>query len=78
MYKTTLFTYFLWEILYLAAKLHTRVTGMQNFCRWTGANATIVRYNASAVKIYNSTSSPVRFESKNVLSYFGKNALAWL
>jgi hypothetical protein len=29
-----------------------------------GANPTIVSYNASAVKIYNATSSGVRFENK--------------
>jgi hypothetical protein len=29
-------------------------------------NPTIVSYNASAVKIYNATSSLVRFENKNI------------
>jgi hypothetical protein len=31
----------------------------------TGANPTIASYNASAVKIYNTASNLVRFESKN-------------
>jgi hypothetical protein len=31
-----------------------------------GANPTIARYNASAVKIYNATSSLVSLESKNI------------
>jgi hypothetical protein len=30
-----------------------------------GANPTIVRYSASAAKLYNATSSLVRFESKH-------------
>jgi hypothetical protein len=34
-----------------------------------------VSYNASAVKIYNATSSLVRFENKNIFFYL-KNALA--
>jgi hypothetical protein len=34
------------------------------------ANSTIVSYNASAVKIYNQTSSLVLFENKNVFFYF--------
>jgi hypothetical protein len=34
-----------------------------------GANPTIVSYNASAVKIYNTTSSLVRFENKNILFF---------
>jgi hypothetical protein len=32
----------------------------------SGANPTIVSYNTSAVKIYNATSSLVRFENKTV------------
>jgi hypothetical protein len=31
-----------------------------------GANPTIASYNASAVKIYNATSSLVRFANKNI------------
>jgi hypothetical protein len=31
-----------------------------------------VSYNASAVKIYNATSSLVRFENKNISLYFVK------
>jgi ribosomal protein S24E len=34
-------------------------------------------YNASTVKIYNTTSSLVRFEKKYILFYQGKNALAY-
>jgi hypothetical protein len=32
-----------------------------------GPNPTIVSYNASAVKIYNATSSHVRFENKSIV-----------
>jgi hypothetical protein len=35
-----------------------------------GANPTIVSYNASAVKFYNTTSSLVRFENKTIFFYF--------
>jgi hypothetical protein len=35
-----------------------------------------VSYNASAVKIYNATSSLVRFEDKNIFFYF-ENDLAY-
>jgi hypothetical protein len=31
-----------------------------------GANPTIVSYNASVVKVYNTTNSLDRFESKNI------------
>jgi hypothetical protein len=31
-----------------------------------GANATILSYSGSAVKMYNATSSLVRFENKNI------------
>jgi hypothetical protein len=41
-----------------------------------GANPTIVRYNASAEKIYSPTSSLVRFENK-IFSSALKNALAY-
>jgi hypothetical protein len=41
-----------------------------------GANPKIVSCNASAVKIYNSTSSLVRYENEK-LSSFLKNALAY-
>jgi hypothetical protein len=37
-----------------------------------GTNPTTVSYNASAVTIYNATSSLARFESKSVLLYFEK------
>jgi hypothetical protein len=37
-----------------------------NFAQ-SGANPTVVRYNASVVKIYNTTNSLVHFESKNVI-----------
>jgi hypothetical protein len=37
-----------------------------------GANPTIASYNASAVKIYDATSSLVRFENKNIFLYFEK------
>jgi hypothetical protein len=39
----------------------------------SGANPTIVSYNASVIKIYNSTNSLVRFEKKNIF----ENALAY-
>jgi hypothetical protein len=45
--------------------------------RQPGANLTIASYNASAVKIYNATSSLVRFESKNTFFGISKNALAY-
>jgi hypothetical protein len=35
-----------------------------------GANPTIVSHNASALKIYNATSSLVRFETKNIFFCF--------
>jgi uncharacterized protein YdhG (YjbR/CyaY superfamily) len=34
-----------------------------------GANSTIASYNASVVKIYNATSSLVRFENKSIFFY---------
>jgi hypothetical protein len=37
-----------------------------------GANPTIAIYNASAVKIYNATSSLVRFEDTNILFFIEK------
>jgi hypothetical protein len=40
-----------------------------------GANPTIVSYNASAVKIYNATSSIVRFENKIIIFFFAKKSL---
>jgi hypothetical protein len=36
-----------------------------------GANPIIASYNASAVKIYNATSSLVHFENENVFFYLG-------
>jgi hypothetical protein len=38
----------------------------------SGANPTIVFYNASVVKSYNATSSLVRFENKNTFLDFVK------
>jgi hypothetical protein len=38
------------------------------------ANPTIVSYNASAVKIYNATSSQVRFENKSLFYKLEKRA----
>jgi hypothetical protein len=43
---------------------------------WPGANPTIVIYNASAVEIYNSTGSLVRFENKYFL-FTDENALVY-
>jgi hypothetical protein len=43
----------------------------------TGANPTIVSYNASAVNIYNATSSLARSENKNIFFCIRKNALAY-
>jgi hypothetical protein len=43
----------------------------------SGANPTIVRYNASAVKKSNSASRIVHFENKKILSFALKNALAY-
>jgi hypothetical protein len=37
-------------------------------------NPTIVSYNASAAKIYNTTSSLVRFENKSIFFYFEKRS----
>jgi hypothetical protein len=42
-----------------------------------GVNPTIVSYNAGTVKIYNTKSSLVRFESKKTFSSTLKNALAY-
>jgi hypothetical protein len=41
-------------------------------CAISGANPTIMSNNASAVKIYNATSSLVRFENTNNFFFFGK------
>jgi hypothetical protein len=41
-----------------------------------GPNPTIVSYDAGAVKIYNATSSLVRFENKNIFFYL-RTALAF-
>jgi glutamate formiminotransferase len=41
-----------------------------------GAIPTTVSYNASVVKIYNSTSSLVRFENKTISFYF-EETLLW-
>jgi hypothetical protein len=41
-----------------------------------GANLTIVRYNASAVKIYNAAVSIAHFSNKIIFPYC-KNALAY-
>jgi hypothetical protein len=43
-----------------------------------GANPTIARYNAGAVKFYNAASSLVRFENKNIFYRICKNALSLL
>jgi hypothetical protein len=44
----------------------------------SGANPSIVSYNTIAVKIYNATSSLVRFGNELFSSmYFEKNALAY-
>jgi hypothetical protein len=40
----------------------------------SGANPTALSYNASALKIYNATRNLVRFENKNMLSYFEKRS----
>jgi hypothetical protein len=42
-----------------------------------GANPTIVSCSDSAVKFYNSTSSPMLFENKTFSFFFEKNALAY-
>jgi hypothetical protein len=42
-----------------------------------GANPTIARYNASAVKFYNAGSSLVRFEKKEIFSFTMDNAPAF-
>jgi hypothetical protein len=41
-------------------------------CSEPGANPAIVSYNVSAVKIYNATSSLVRFERKTIFFSFEK------
>jgi hypothetical protein len=41
---------------------------------YPGANPTIISYNASVVKIYETTSSLVRFETKNIFFHFEKRA----
>jgi hypothetical protein len=42
-----------------------------------GVNPTIGSYNASSVKMYNATSSLVRFENKNLFRYFKKRSIAY-
>jgi hypothetical protein len=39
-----------------------------------GSKQTIVSYNASVVKIYNTMGSLVRFKNKNIFFYFGKSS----
>jgi hypothetical protein len=44
-----------------------------------GSNPTIVSYNVSVVKIYNTTGSLVRFETKNMILYiYRKNSVTWV
>jgi hypothetical protein len=43
-----------------------RIFGEKSFYKIPGSNPTMVSYNASAVKIYNASSSLVRFENKNI------------
>jgi hypothetical protein len=50
-----------------AVDVNSRAVGLA-----PGANPTIVCYNASAVKIYNATSSLVRFENINIFIYSPK------
>jgi hypothetical protein len=45
---------------------------IDKYRRGPGANPTTLSYNASPVKIYNATSSLVRFENKNIVFYFEK------
>jgi hypothetical protein len=46
------------------------VTRSETYLFWySGTNFTIASYNAGAVKIYNDTSSLVRFENKNIFFY---------
>jgi hypothetical protein len=40
----------------------------------SGANPTIVSYNAIACKIYNAAGSLARFVNKNILFYFEKRS----
>jgi hypothetical protein len=40
----------------------------------SGANPTIVSYNASVVNFYNATGSLARFENKNISFYFEKRS----
>jgi hypothetical protein len=44
-----------------------KVKNTKKFVKKTGANPTIVSYNDGVVKIYNATSSLLRFENKNML-----------
>jgi hypothetical protein len=53
-------------------------TSSTNFKIYPDAIPTVVSYNASTIKIYNATSSLVRFENKKVFFHFERNnALAY-
>jgi hypothetical protein len=52
-----------------------RRSGLSQASFHPGPNPTIASYSASVVKIYNSTSSLVRFENKNIFFYFEKKTL---
>jgi hypothetical protein len=59
------------ETLELCRKFHPKSGFYQNL---SGANPTIVSYNARVVKIYSATSSLVRFENQIKFFYFEKRS----
>jgi hypothetical protein len=58
--------------LYVIARSDEKEVSFSLTC--PGANPTTVSYNASVVKIYNATSSLVRFGNKHILIYFEKRS----
>jgi hypothetical protein len=53
-------------------KKKRKIRGFVSLSLSPGANPTTPSYNASVVKLYNATSSQVRFEIKNIFFFFEK------
>jgi hypothetical protein len=63
------------RLFYVKEPKSKYLTYFQLLCTFyvhTGANPTVVIYNASVVNFFNATGSLARFEIKNTLFYFEK------